>query len=54
MTQISLELPIKIKQTVEKNGFVITDANNVEHFFYQKENGLDEMEYDGISVPMKN
>lgn len=51
MVQINLELPIKIRKTVGKDGYVITDANDVEHFFYEKEK--EEMEYDGFCAPVK-
>lgn len=53
MGQINLELPIKIRETVGKDGFVITDANDVEHFFYEKEKESEEMEYDGFCTPVK-
>lgn len=54
MGQINLELPIKIRETIEKDGFVITDANDVEHFFYKKEKESEEMEYDGFATNVKN
>lgn len=53
MSNITLELPIKIRPTVENDGFVITDSEETEHFFYQKEKGSDEMEYDGNCVKIQ-
>lgn len=44
---INLELPIKIKPTVNNDGYVITDANETEHFFYEKESESEDMVYDG-------
>ena len=51
MKQITLELPIKIRKTVENDGYIITDAKDVEHFFY--ENGSEEINYDGFCTPVK-
>lgn len=48
---LTIELPIKIEPTVNNDGFVITDTNEVERFFYEKEKGSSEMIYDGVSYP---
>lgn len=53
MEPIKLELPIKIRKTVGEDGYVITDTNDVEHFFYEKEKESEEMEYDGFCAPVK-
>lgn len=47
--KIELELPISIVPTADNNGLIIKDANNIEHFFYNKKDS-DEMEYDGWSA----
>ena len=44
-----LTLPIDIQPTVNGDGYVITDANDVQHFFYYK-NG--ELDYDGNCMPI--
>lgn len=44
---LSLALPIKIKKTVNDDGYVITDAEGVEFFFY-----YDKLEYDGWAAPL--
>lgn len=50
---IVLKLPIKIRETVNNDGYVITDSNNIEHFFYNEDSsgkklngGL--LDYDGF------
>lgn len=53
MEQLILELPIKIRKTVKNDGYVITDANDVEHFFYEKEPNSEKMLYDGFCAPVK-
>lgn len=50
---ITLELPIKIKPTVNNDGYVITDANETEHFFYEKEDESEDMNYDGSCFKVK-
>ena len=50
MSQIILELPIKIRQTVNKDGYVITDKDETEHFFYEKTKKSDKMVYDGNCI----
>lgn len=47
MKEITLQLPIKIRETVNNDGYIITDAKQVEFFFYEKELGAEEMKYDG-------
>jgi hypothetical protein len=51
---INLELPIKIKPTVNNDGYVITDANETEHFFYEKESESEDMVYDGRCSVIKD
>lgn len=53
MNKIVLELPIKIKETINKDGYVITDANETEYFFYEKDKDSEEMVYDGNCVNVK-
>lgn len=48
--EIKLVLPIKIRETIGKDGYVITDAEDSEYFFYEKEKSSDEMEYDGCFI----
>ena len=48
MKTITLALPIKIKRTVADDGFIIIDANKVEHYFYNN------LEYDGNAVPVED
>lgn len=44
---VKLKLPVKIRETVGKDGYVITDSNDIQHFFYQ--NGKDNfLDYDGF------
>lgn len=47
---ITLAMPIKIRPTVKCDGYVITDVDDVEHFFYYK--SMD-MVYDGSCMPVK-
>ena len=47
MSELKLKMPIKIKATVNKDGYIITDSNNTEHFFYEKDG---ELVYDGCCV----
>lgn len=49
-TILTLKMPISIKPTSVDNGYIITDANNTEHFFYE-ENG--ELVYDGWCAEVK-
>lgn len=49
---LTIELPVKITPTIENDGYVITDSNEVERFFYEKEKGSTEMIYDGVSFPV--
>lgn len=52
MEKLNLTLPIEIKAT-ENNGFVITDAEDSEYFFYvDKETG--KLVYDGCCVTVEN
>lgn len=46
---LQIVLPIEIRPTASNDGYVITDANGVEHFFYY-ENG--KLAYDGNCVPL--
>lgn len=52
MTELTLKMPIKIKAT-EGNGFVITDAQNSEFFFYTDE-ASGKLIYDGCCVNLEN
>lgn len=45
-----LKMPISIQPTVKNDGYVITDADNSEHFFYEEEG---ELVYDGWSKNVK-
>lgn len=45
--EIVLKLPIKIQRTCNDDGYIITDAEDVEHFFYEQ--GL---AYDGNCRPV--
>lgn len=50
---LGLTMPLKnIKATVGNDGYVITDANDVEHFFYFSKKGKG-MEYDGWCAPAR-
>ena len=49
---ITLRLPIAIRPTVAADGFVITDADGVEHFFYKDEKQPDRLDYDGECRPI--
>lgn len=49
---IALRLPIAIRPTVAADGFVITDADGVEHFFYKDEKQPDRLDYDGECRPI--
>jgi hypothetical protein len=51
MSELKLKMPINIKTTVDNDGYVITDADNTEHFFYEKDG---ELEYDGWSAEFKS
>jgi hypothetical protein len=51
MSELKLKMPIKIKPTIENDGYIITDANNTEHFFYEKDG---ELEYDGWCAEFKS
>ncbi|MEY4571380.1 MAG: hypothetical protein RLZ10_584 [Bacteroidota bacterium] len=51
--KIELKLPIEITPTPENGGYVITDSENSEFFFYtNKETGT--LVYDGCCVEVKN
>ena len=50
MSELKLKMPISIKPTSVDNGYIITDANNTEHFFYEKDG---ELEYDGWCAEVK-
>lgn len=47
---ITLSLPIKIKPTTTDKGIIITDDDNVRHYFYDEEVI---MKYDGNTYPVK-
>lgn len=47
---IALRLPIAIRPTAAADGYVITDADDVEHFFYQTDSG--KLDYDGECRPI--
>ena len=49
---IALRLPIAIRPTVAADGFVITDADGVEHFFYKDEKQPNRLDYDGECRPI--
>jgi hypothetical protein len=49
-TILTLKMPISIEPSTADKGYVITDANNTEHFFYE-ENG--ELVYDGWCAEAK-
>lgn len=49
--KIVLALPISIRSTINNDGYVITDADDCEHFFYLNEKG--NMDYDGSCCPIK-
>lgn len=51
MSELKLKMPIKIKATIDNDGYVITDADNTEHFFYEKDG---ELEYDGWCAEFKS
>ncbi len=46
---ITLTLPIKIRRTANNDGYIIIDANEIEHFFYEE----DKLLYDGYCAPIK-
>lgn len=50
---IQLTLPIRIRETIEKDGYVITDANDTEHFFYRSKADKELMVYDGSCRTVK-
>lgn len=47
---ITLRLPIAIRPTAAADGYVITDADEVEHFFYKTDSG--KLDYDGECSPI--
>lgn len=49
---VTLRLPIAIRPTVAADGYVITDADDVEHFFYRDEKRPGKLDYDGNCVPI--
>lgn len=49
---ITLRLPIAIRPTAAADGYVITDADDVEHFFYKDEKQPDRLDYDGECRPI--
>ncbi len=53
MRDLNLKQPIKIDRTANDDGYVITDANGTEFFFYEKEKGSTEMVYDGFCSGIK-
>lgn len=52
--KIELGLPIKITPTIDKDGYIITDANGTEHFFYLEGEESEELLYDGRCTTIKN
>lgn len=46
-------MPLKIRQTIKKDGFVITDKNGSEFFFYEEKKGDEKMVYDGCAISVK-
>ena len=50
MNELKLKMPIKIEQSNVDKGYVITDANNTEYFFYEEDG---ELVYDGCCVEPK-
>ena len=52
MGTILLKLPIKIRPTVQNDGYVITDASDTEYFFYNQKN-KEELIYDGFCTASK-
>lgn len=51
--EITLKLPIQIKPSIKNDGYIITDANDTEHFFYNEE-GSDNLVYDGRCTTVKD
>ena len=50
--KIELQLPIKIRETISKDGYVITDARDISHFFYRANRHEEtKMDYDGFVIP---
>jgi hypothetical protein len=49
-TILTLKMPISIEPSTADKGYVITDANNTEHFFYEEN---DELVYDGWCADAK-
>ncbi|MBR4620559.1 MAG: hypothetical protein IKO46_06220 [Salinivirgaceae bacterium] len=49
---ITLRLPIAIRPTAAADGYLITDADDVEHFFYKDEKQPDRLDYDGECRPI--
>jgi hypothetical protein len=47
MKELKLKLPISIETSTADKGYVITDANNTEYFFYEEDGVL---VYDGCCV----
>lgn len=44
MNELRLKMPIKIKPTINNDGYIITDANNTDYFFYEKDGELESNE----------
>jgi len=53
MEELNLKLPINITSTPENGGYVITDAQNSEFFFYTHEE-TGELVYDGCCTEVEN
>lgn len=51
--ELKLKLPIKIRPTINNDGYVIVDNENSEFFFYNKSKETDEMDYDGCCINVK-
>lgn len=50
--KIMLAMPISIRPTLTDKGYVIVDADGVEHFFYNKPRSK-RLIYDGFCAPVK-
>ena len=53
VTELHLKMPLKIRQTIKKDGFVITDKSGSEFFFYEEKKGSEKMVYDGCAISVK-
>ena len=51
--ELHLKMPIKIRQNLTKDGFVIIDKSGSEFFFYEEKKGSHKMIYDGCAINVK-